>query len=208
MKEILNANLPLRQVIIDRLEELDYTPESLREAITEHEADYRDENPSLYCGTYAKYNGGDLSGLWVDLSTFDSYEDFINFCRAYHADENDPELMFQDYENFPREWYCESCMGQETWDKIAEYIRLSEIHDKEAVDAFVEWGGESLDHFEDCYCGEWEDEEAFARHIVDECYDLDRTMGNLANYFDYAAYGRELFMYDYYMDNGYVFRHW
>lgn len=60
--------------------------------------------------------------------------------------------MSQDYENFPREWYCESCMGQaigsaallckETWDKIAEYIRLSEIHDKEAVDAFVEWGGE------------------------------------------------------------------
>ncbi len=91
MKEILNASLPLRQVIIDRLEELDYTPESLREAITEHEADYRDENPSLYCGTYAKYNGGDLSGLWVDLSTFDSYEDFINFCQACHADENDPE---------------------------------------------------------------------------------------------------------------------
>ena len=23
----------------------------------------------------------------------------------------------------PREWYCESCMGEETWDKIAEYIR-------------------------------------------------------------------------------------
>ena len=72
----------------------------------------------------------------------------------------------------------------------------------------MEWGGESLDHFEDCYCGEWEDEEAFARHFVDECYDLDRIMGNLANYFDYAAYGSELFMYDYYMDNGYVFRHW
>lgn len=126
--------------------------------------------------------------------------------------------MFRDYEIFPRKWYCESCMGQaidsaallckETWDKIAEYIRLSEIHDKEAVDAFVEWGGESLDRFEGCYCGEWEDEEAFDRHIVDECYDLGRTMGNLANYFNYAAYGRELFMYDYYLDNGYVSRHW
>lgn len=39
-----------------------------------------------------------------------------------------------------------------------------------------------------------------ARHIVDECYDLDRMMGNLANYFDYAAYSRELFMYDCYME--------
>ena len=208
MKEILKANLPLRQEIIDRIEELDYTPESLREAIEEHKADWRDENPSLYCGTYGKYNNGDLSGLWVDLSTFDDYDDFINFCKAYHADEYDPELMFQDYENFPKEWYCESCMGQETWNKIAEYIRLTEIHDKEAVDAFVDWGGESLEHFEDCYCGEWEDEEDYARHIVGECYDLDRIMGNLANFFDYAAYGCELFMYDYYMDNGHVFRHW
>jgi len=102
MKEILKANLPLRQEIIDRIEELDYTPESLREAIEEHKADWRDENPSLYCGTYGKYNNGDLSGLWVDLSTFDDYDDFINFCKAYHADEYDPELMFQDYENFPK----------------------------------------------------------------------------------------------------------
>lgn len=114
--------------------------------------------------------------------------------------------MFQDYENFPREWYCESCMGEETWDKIAEYIRLTESHDKEAVDAFVEWGGESLDHFEDCFCGEWKDEEDFAQHIIEDCYDLDSLMGNLAGYFDYAAFARDLFMCDYYMDNGYVFR--
>lgn len=111
MKEILKSGLTLRQEIIDRLEELGYTPESLGEAITEHESDYRDGNPSLYCGTYAKYNDGDISGLWIDLSTFDSYNDFIDFCKAYHVDEEDPELMFQDYENFPREWYCESCMG-------------------------------------------------------------------------------------------------
>ena len=90
MKEILKANLPLRQEVIDRLEELGYTPESLRKAIEEHEADYREDNPSLYCGTYAKYNDGDLSGMWVDLSTFDSYDDFINFCKAFHADEYDP----------------------------------------------------------------------------------------------------------------------
>ena len=206
MKGILKSGLTLRQEIIDRLEELGYTPESLREAITEHESDYRDGNPSLYCGTYAKYNDGDLSGLWIDLSTFDSYKDFIDFCKAYHVDEEDPELMFQDYENFPREWYCESCMGEETWDKIAEYIRLTESHDKEAVDAFVEWGGESIDHFEDCFCGEWKDEEDFAQHIIEDCYDLDSLMGNLAGYFDYVAFARDLFMCDYYMDNGYVFR--
>ena len=33
-------------------------------------------------------------------------------------------------------------------------------------------------------------------------------MGHLANYFDYDAYARDLFMWDYYYDNGYVFRHY
>jgi len=33
-------------------------------------------------------------------------------------------------------------------------------------------------------------------------------MGNLANDFDYAAFVRELFMYDYYFGNGRVFRHY
>ena len=46
----------------------------------------------------------------------------------------------------------------------------------------------------------------FARHIVEECYDIERTMGRLSYYFDYEAFARDLFMCDYFFDNGYVFR--
>lgn len=36
---------------------------------------------------------------------------------------------------------------------------------------------------------------------------LEKSMGQLANYFDYEAFGRELFMWDYSMGaNGNVFR--
>jgi len=50
-------------------------------------------------------------------------------------------------------------------------------------------------------------EEDFARHIISECYNLEREMGDLARYFDYEAFGRELFMYDYSMGaNNNVFR--
>ena len=57
------------------------------------------------------------------------------------------------------------------------------------------------------YCGEWDSEEDFARHIVDECYNLESEMGDLARYFDYEAFGRDLFMYDYTMGaNNNVFR--
>lgn len=66
---------------------------------------------------------------------------------------------------------------------------------------------DELGNFEEAYCGEWDSEEDFVRHIVSECYDLERSMGQLANYFDYEVFGRDLFMWDYTMGaNGNVFR--
>ena len=96
-----------------------------------------DGNPSVYCGTYGKYNNGSLFGLWLDITKFNDYDEFIDVCRQLHADEEDPELMFQDYECFPRELYSESCMDEDTFDQILEYGELSE-DEKEAVDNFLE----------------------------------------------------------------------
>lgn len=72
------------------------------------------------------------------------------------------------------------------------------------------------------YCWEWDSKEDFARHIVEECYNLEleiaeyllnklnmkqKMMGSLANYFDYEAFARALFDWDYTMGaNGHVFR--
>lgn len=190
---------------VARLEELGYTPETLKMDVGYHKSSLTGE-PSVYCGTYAKYNDGNLCGLWLDLSTFNGYDEFINFCKALHADEDDPELMFQDYEGFPSEWYSESCFDEETFNNIKEYSELCNKHSKEAVDAFMGWGCEELEHFDDCYMGEYKSEEDYAQELIDECYDLDRLMGNLACYFDYAAFARDLFMSDYYFDDGFVFR--
>ena len=189
----------------ERLAELGYTPEELQEAVSEHKSGC-DGEPSVYVGTYAKYNEGSLCGLWVDLPSFDDYDEFINFCKAIHADEEDPELMAQDYECFPRQWYNEGFMSEEDFDHIKEYTEMCDKHSVEAVDDYMELH-DDLDNFEEAYCGEWDSEEDFARHIVDECYDLERTMGNLSQYFDYEAFARELFMYDYSMGaNNHVFR--
>ncbi|MDE6559210.1 MAG: antirestriction protein ArdA [Muribaculaceae bacterium] len=47
----------------------------------------------------------------------------------------------------------------------------------------------------------------FDRHIREECYNLEKMMGNLANFFDFEAFGRDLFNRDYSMGtNGNVFR--
>lgn len=167
---------------MERLEELGYTPELLESAEEEHRSDC-DGEPSVYCGTYAKYNDGNLCGLWIDVSSFDNYDDFIDFCKAIHADEDDPELMFHDYESFHREWYDE-CPDEDSFDNIIRYAELCEEHSKDAVDAFIGWGCEDLEHFSDCYCGKYDSEEDYARELVNECYDIEKLMGNLAHYFD------------------------
>ena len=192
------GDLNLTDEVINRLSDLGYTPESLQEEINKHEQTNGSDSPALYCGTYGKYNSGNLCGMWVNISTFDDYEDFVNFCYAIHADDDDPELMYQDYENMPGSLYSES-MGEKGFEKIMEYCELCDEYNVSAVDDFLEWfRPEDLGRMHDSYVGVYDSEEDFARELVNECYDLENMMGNLACYFDYEAFARDLFMGDYY----------
>lgn len=192
------GELKLTDEVINRIADLGYTPESLKEELKKHEQTNGSDSPALYCGTYGKYNSGNLSGMWLNVSTFDDYEDFLNFCYAIHADERDPELMYQDFENMPDSLYHES-MGEKGFNKIEEYCELCDEYSVEAVDDFLEWySPDDLDMMHDVYVGVYDSEEDFAREIVNGCYDLEKMMGNLACYFDYEAFARDLFMGDYY----------
>ena len=190
--------LNLSNEVVNRLADLGYTPESLKEAVKNHEQTNGSDSPAIYCGTYGKYNSGNFSGIWVDISTFEDYEDFENFCLAIHADEEDPEIMCQDGENIPDSLCCES-MGEEEFNQIAEYCELCDDYGVSAVDDFLEWySPEDLDMMHDSYAGVYDSREDFAREIVSDCYDIENIMGNLACYFDYEAFARDLFMGDYY----------
>lgn len=57
--------------------------------------------------------------------------------------------------------------------------------------------------FRDEYQGEYDDEEDFAYEIIEECYDLPEFA---KTYFDYEKFARDLFMCDYWFDDGFVFR--
>lgn len=191
------GELRLTNEVINRLSDLGYTPESLKEEINKHEQTNGSDSPALYCGTYGKYNSGKLCGMWVNVSTFDSYEDFENFCLAIHADESDPELMYQDYENMPRSLYHES-MGEEGFEKIMEYCELCDEYNVSAVEDFLEfYSPEDLDNMQDAYVGVYDSEEDFAREIVNERCDIDKMIGDLSYYFNYEALARDLFLGDY-----------
>ena len=95
-----------------------------------------DTTPKLYCGTYHKYACGSLSGKWVDLTKFDDAEDFLDYCKKLHDDEQSPELMFQDYIGFPESLYSED-MGTDDIQRIYDYIELCEMNDRDAIEAFL-----------------------------------------------------------------------
>ena len=201
-----SGELILTNEVVNRLAAMGYTPESLKEAISKHEWNHQSDSPALYCGTYGKYNSGNLGGMWVDISTFYYYEELEAFCFAIHADEADPEIMFQDFDNMPDCLYNES-MGKKGIEKIMEYWGMCNEYSVPAVNDFLEWRTpEDLCDMYDAYMGVYDSEEDFARETVNDCYDLEKMMGNLADYFDYDALARDLFMCDYYFgSNGTVF---
>ena len=85
-------------------------------------------------------------------------------------------------------------------------------HNLAAVRAYREYVGEDytplldwedwISNFEDSYQGEMETED-FAEQLASEFFDLDSPLGN---YFDYEKWERDLFMGDYWENDGHIFR--
>ena len=102
-------------------------------------------------------------------------------------------------------------------EKWVEYMEAYEEHGG-AFRAYVDdqhyAGGElsdTLSRFEDAYRGEYDDQEDFARELLDETGEIGDIPEHLRHYFDYEAYARDLFMSDVYSldnPNGGIFVYW
>ena len=144
----------------------------------------------VYVGTYARYNNGSLFGKWLDLSDYSDKDEFLEACRELHKDEQDPEYMFQDYENVPESLISESWLSGKFFELRDAIEKLSETQQE----AFFVW----CDHHNSDIS-----EEDYAYEIVEQCYELPEFA---KTYFDYSAFARDLFMTDYWMEDGFVFR--
>ena len=152
---------------------------------------YTGDTPKIYVGTYAKYNDGSLDGKWVDLTEYNTYEEFVDACRELHSDEDDPEFMVQDYENFPEKWYHEAGLPtEEEFDKINEFYMMDDSK-KEAYEVFVNYTGlDSIEDFEVAYEGLFDSPQDFGYYAIDTWGIPDDP----ESYIDYEAFGRDLTM--------------
>ena len=129
-------------------------------------------DPALYVGTYAKYNNGSIAGQWLTLSDYADRDDFIAAAHAIHADEADPEIMYQDFEGFPHCWYGESSAPPEI---LWQWLELDE-EAREACAAYADnLGGEiDIEDFKQNYCGQWDSGADYAENLAEECGDIPK----------------------------------
>ena len=100
-----------------------------------------DDEISVYVGTWKKYTHRNLGGKWVDLSDFETPEEFKKYCHEkLHADEKgEAELMFQDVKGpaWIRDVINQYGMN---YDFVWGYLALDD-YEKEIINGYAEIHG-------------------------------------------------------------------
>lgn len=142
----------------------------------------------IYVGTYAKYNAGSLFGKHLDPEDYVGKDEFLYACRELHKDEEDPELMFQDWEEIPSGMISESHVSGELWD----WLDLDE-DDRELLKVYQEDVNSSgdIEEARDSFAGKYNSKADWAESFVDDCDLLEDMPAQLRGYFDFKAYARD-----------------
>jgi len=162
------------------------------------------DDARIYVGTYGKYNEGSIKGKWLTLSDYLTYDDFMEDAIALHDDEDDPELMFQDWEGLP-DWAISESHLSPAWFEFRD--AMSDINDEETAEAFslyMDNLGMQIDEdsdfsslvsdFEDAYQGKFKNMEDFAYYLIDQLGGVQDAVDetSLFRYFDKESFVRDL----------------
>ena len=160
------------------------------------------DTPRVYVACLACYNEGTLNGEWRDADDADAIRTFITDMQA-KCGHVDNDWAIHDYDGLP------SSLGENPdLDKLQEMAKAIEEHGPAFVAYMGNVGSEyaTVAGFEESYCGQYDSEKDYAYEYIDSTGMLDGVSASLTNYFDYAAFSRDLFMDGYSFIDGYVFR--
>jgi len=131
------------------------------------------DKPAVYVSTYAKYNRGSIGGAWLSLEGHDK-DSFLEACAKLHGDESDPEYMFQDFQNFPREFYGESCLADGLWD----WLKLDN-DERELLARYCDalgCDGLTIEQARDAFQGTADSCAEFAENLAQECGEIFKDL--------------------------------
>lgn len=150
---------------------------------------------NIYLTNLGKYNEGELIGEWVELPV--SQEELQKVFERIGINEEYEEYCITDYEcDFYEVGEHESL---DALNEMAERIEELDEEESEVVKVLMSELGYTLDEaidkvnsgdytiYSDC-----DDMTDIAYQVVDECGYLNNVPDNVARYFDYESFGRDL----------------
>lgn len=150
---------------------------------------------NIYLTNLGKYNEGELIGEWVELPV--SQEELQKVFERIGINEEYEEYCITDYEcDFYEVGEYESL---DALNEMAERIEELDEEESEVVKVLMSELGYTLDEaidkvnsgdytiYSDC-----DDMTDIAYQVVDECGYLNNVPDNVARYFDYESFGRDL----------------
>jgi antirestriction protein len=142
----------------------------------------------VYFADLAEYNGGRIVGGWLTPSDYtdaselqDAITALLSSPEHEHAAHDSEGIKIREHESLEaiiaiahacEQWGCE---------KVQAAIDHGIASDLESIaEAIADHDG-----------GEWQSATHWAEEYISGCYDLDKMLGSLSNYFDYEAFARD-----------------
>ena len=155
-----------------------------------------DMTPRVWIGCLACYNAGRLVGDWFNAEGAGEVTTYDIHGAHSRADSHDKLWVF-DHENIPVRGELDPLTAA-AWGRC-----LAEVneHLRPALCAWVESGGDiaegntdlpSISDFEERYCGRWGSFEDYAEHWATETGMMDRWPEEIARYFDWRSWTRDM----------------
>lgn len=149
---------------------------------------------AIYVACLASYNDGRLHGTWIDADQpTDAIFEEIQLMLASSPIEYAEEWAIHDYSGFD----CLSLSEYENIDKIVNIVAFLKEHEPYGCELLAYTGNdiEEATQYAENYQGEYDDEEAFAQTLMEECMEVPE---HLIFYIDYEKFARDLFISDYF----------
>lgn len=157
-----------------------------------------DTTPRVWIGCLACYNEGRLVGDWFDAASADEVTTYDVHGAHSRADSHD-ELWVMDHENIPVRGEMDPITAA-AWGRclaeVDEHLRPALCVWVESGDYVAEGAGDlpSTSDFEERYCGAWESFREYAENLADDIGLLADVPEEIARYFDWQAWSRDLAM--------------
>lgn len=157
--------------------------------------DIPEGTPKIYVACLESYNNGIWHGVWIDATQ----EVELIYKKIFEMLDDGPFPEIQEWEIHDSEYMGNALPQYASVEDAHELALFMVAHreDEALCEAVLEYAcdlAQAKYLIEECYQGEYDSEEDFARQFFQDCYDIPDY---LTFYIDYEAIARDLFVCDY-----------